>query len=487
MISGRQTLASIDSSVETLRTEIARTARQVEERSNRLLDLQRNEIQNYRELGRLRVEHLASDGLVTISDDTEQTVQELLEKRRAKQEQIRADITVSRQQHLDFEEKRQEQAVLVENTAKMVDNAEKKTQDRLDEDGAYQAQLQITRKVERTLKHAAAKAGQWEDELESKGEPYRDDPLFMYLWKRKYFTGEYRASGLMRWLDTKVAKLIRYSEARVNFSKLQEIPRRLREHAVQVEQEAQKEYDALKVLDTGAREEDGIPALENGLKQEEEELATIDEQIEKEVADRQQQEQILSDFSAGADRYYQDAIDYLTTELRRDDLQELRQQAYATPFPEDDMIVSRLFELEESEKELQNSITELKIANVRQQERLHDMESVRAKFKREHYDRAGTGFSDPAVIGTVLGNLVNGAMTRDAFLRILQQQRRHQQRQADPGFGSGGFGRGTMWGSGMRFPSSRGGGSFGGKRGGFRVPRGGRSSGGGGFRSGGGF
>jgi hypothetical protein len=490
MISGRQTLASIDSSLQELRDKISRSEQQIEERSNRLLALQQDEIKNYRELSRLRVEILATDQLITIPDDAERTVQRLLDQRKNGLQKVHIDITASEQRRRDLELKREQQASSLEEAAVVVDMAEKKTQDRLDDDPAYQRQLQVTREMERTVRHAQGKATQREEELENKGRPFHNDPLFMYLWNRKYSTVEYQENTLTRWIVGRVAMLIRYGVARVNFSKLQEIPQRLRKHADQVGQKAKQEFEALKALDTQARKEDGIPPLEEILEQQEVELKEIDGQIEQAMARQQELERQKSDYSAGTDKYYQKAVDYLTSELRRDDLKDLRLQAQATPFPEDDMIISHLLEQEAQEQDLQDGITELKSLNTRQQQRLVELESLRFDFKRNRYDSAGTGFSDPAVIAATLGNLINGVLTSEAFWRILQQQRRYRPRRADPGFGSGGFGRGTVWGSGMRFPSGGGGGIFGsGRRGGFSFPRGrsGRRGSGGGFRTGGGF
>jgi hypothetical protein len=490
MISGQQTLASIDSSLQELRDKISRAEQRVEDRNSRLLSLRQDEISNYRELSRLRVEILATDQLITIPDDADRTVQRLLDQRKNGLQKVNADIAASGRFRRDLELKRKQQASSVEEAADVVDTAEKKTQDRLDDDPGYQKQLQVTREMERTVRHAQDKATQREEELEQKGRPFHNDPLFMYLWNRKYATVDYQANGLTRWLDGKVAKLTRYGVARVNFSKLQEIPQRLREHADQVGQKAKQEYEVLKALDTQARKEDGIPPLEEIQEQQEAKLKEIDEQIEQATVRQQQLEQQKSDYSAGIDQYYQKAVDYLTSELRRDDLRDLRIQAQVTPFPEDDMIISHLLEQEEQEQDLLDGITELKSFNAQQQKRLAEMESLRSEFKRRKFDSPGTGFSDPAVIAATLGNLINGVLTSKAFWRILQQQRRYQPRRADPGFGSGGFGRGTVWGSGMRFPSSRGGGIFGSsRRGGFSFPGGGfgRRGGGGGFSTGGGF
>lgn len=81
------------------------------------------------------------------------------------------------------------------------------------------------------LEAAETKAAQAERDLEEKRKPYEADPLFMYLWRRKYGTPEYRAKGLARYLDRKVARLIEFDGARRNYAVLIELPVRLREHA----------------------------------------------------------------------------------------------------------------------------------------------------------------------------------------------------------------------------------------------------------------
>ena len=89
--------------------------------------------------------------------------------------------------------------------------------------------------AQRKAAHAAEKAERSEEEREEKGVSYREDPLFMYLWTRRYGKPEYRAWGLTRWLDSKVARLIGFADARASYSRLNEIPERLREHAAALE------------------------------------------------------------------------------------------------------------------------------------------------------------------------------------------------------------------------------------------------------------
>ncbi|MBT8328215.1 MAG: hypothetical protein KJN87_00805 [Desulfofustis sp.] len=483
MISGRQALASIDSNIQQLRGQIAKTEERIAGYATQKLKLQQQEIGQFRELSRLRLDVLADNLAIPSSSETERTVSELLARRQEHFASARDNAADLEKTRLELEEQRGKQATVVEEAARAIDEAEKKTQDRLKQEPEYQSQLQIVQEIERTLQHADSKAGRWEEELETKGSPYRNDSLFMYLWNRGYGTPDYNGRGLTRWLDTKVAGLIRYSEARVNYGKLREIPLRLREHAERIDEQAREEHDKLKALDEAAREADGIVQLARQFEHQETALDEIDVQIEEIVAEQRKQEQILAAYATGDDQNYREALNYLAAELRRDSLQELRRWALGTPFPEDDLVVNRLLELEEQEEELEAGIAEFKKTLAGQQKRLDELEGLRTDFKRKRYDSAGTGFSDTALILATLGNLFNGMMTRDAFWRVLKQQRRQQRHRANPDFGSGGFGRGTTWGGPMRFPKQSGG-MFKGGRGGFRVPSG-RS--GGGFRTGGGF
>src|ERR687889_294989 len=64
---------------------------------------------------------------------------------------------------------------------------------------------------------ADKKARQAEADREEKRKPYEADPLFMYLWRRKFGTAAYRAGNFVRYIDRKVARLVRYDKARANY------------------------------------------------------------------------------------------------------------------------------------------------------------------------------------------------------------------------------------------------------------------------------
>jgi hypothetical protein len=474
MMSGRDALLQIDAALGEERRRVEEVDARIKEASERLLDLRRARAEDLRELARLRVGMIAGGGLVAGLDAADRQVAALLASRPAARTAIEARIQAAARQRSALETERAGQADLLEAASEAVDAAEAATQARLETDPGYRAQQDRTREAERIARHAEDKAARSEQELGEKGRSYREDPLFVYLWERGYGLPSYRARPLIRWLDGKVARLVGYDDARANYARLQEIPVRLREHAGATRQRADAEIEALRALDEQARAADGIPALEAVRERERARLEAVDARIEEAAAEHQRLLDEQAAFVAGEDPAYRQAVEYLASELQRDDLQALRREAQATPFPEDDLVIARLLDREAEERALEASLAELRQATRQHLDRLQQIEGLRADFKRRQYDRGDSLFADGSLLGVMLSSFLSGMLDQKGLWRVLEQQQRYRPRRADPTFGSGGFGRGSVWGAGRG-----GGGPWGGGRGG--------GGGGGGFRTGGGF
>ncbi|MFM1891493.1 MAG: hypothetical protein RLZ44_570 [Pseudomonadota bacterium] len=485
MISGRQTLGSIDQALGDERSRMDAVETRIEGLKTRLVEHQQADARDYRELAKVRVDWLAGGQLRQRIDAVEQQVLAVLQQRDRGAQELSERIQAADASRAALEAERAVQADQVDDVATAVDRAEALTQARLDADPGYQAQREAARAAERTALHADEKATNSAQELESKGESYRSDPLFMYLWQRNYGLPGYKAGPLLRWLDGKVAHLIGFADARANVARLNEIPVRLREHAQRLKAAAEHEFEALKALDTAAQQADGIPALEAQLASEQAKLDAIDARIEAAQADHQALLAQKAAYATGEDEHTRKAVEYLAAELRRDDLAELRRAVLATPFPDDDLIVHRLLQRADETRELEASLESLKQTLGQHRRRLGELEAVRTDFKRHHYDRAGSTFSDGALIATLLSSFLNGMLDRGMLWKVLQEQQRYRPQRSDPTFGSGGFGRGTVWGGGLGDIVGRRGG-LGGRSGGV-FGGGGLGRGGGGFRTGGGF
>jgi hypothetical protein len=487
MISGREALGSIDQALNQVHQKIQAVEQQIQGLTEALIDQQRAQTEDYRELAKVRLGKLTEAVLGTNLEQADRQVMSLLEQRRSALGALEAKIEGGIADHQVLEAERSARAEEVDLAAAAVDDAEAATQTRLDADPVYRAQRARTEAAERKAMHATEKAARSEEERQAKGAAYRSDPLFMYLWERNYGLPGYAASALIRWLDGKVARLIGFADARANFARLNEIPERLRQHAEGLESAAATEFAALKALDEAARVADGVPALERALEVEQAKLDEVDRRIEQwESAHRARLDQREA-FATGDDEYTRQATTFLTAELQRDDLVQLRSEAMSTPYPEDDVIVSRMQQRELERQNAEATLAGLTQTNRQQQQRLIELERLRVDFKHARYDRAGSTFGDNSLVALMLSQFLDGLLDRRMLWQVLQEQQRYRPRRSDPTFGSGGFGRGTVWNGGLGDIGD----IFGGMgRGGFGRRGGGgfgRGGGGGGFRTGGGF
>ncbi len=495
MISGRDTLGAIQRALD----EVDRGASDLDERladaSERVVRLDAQRAAALRELARLRVAQLAASTEVAGRlDEAETQARALLERREEAAVALRRAVADLDARTAALAAERSEAADALEAAVEAVDVAEARTQTRLAADPEHQAVQRAARDAERIAVHADEKATASERELEAKGAAYRADPLFTYLWRRGYGTTAYRAAPLFRWLDAKVARLVGYADARPNYARLQELPVQLRAHADAVGAHADAELARLRDLDEAARAADGIPALEDVRTAAEARLAEVDARIEGVARERQEATSAFEAIAAGEDPATRQATDLLAAAFGRDDLAALRAAALATPGPDDDVVVARLLDLERDRESAAAARSELGQLVARGQERRADLEDLRRRFTQRRFDQPGSSFPDPNLIGTLLAQLLSGAMTRDALWRVLERQNRYRPPRSDPTFGSGGFGRGTPWGGGGSRPGGGfgsggfGSGGFGGTgraSGGF-GPSGGAVRGGG-FKTGGGL
>jgi len=286
----------------------------------------------------------------------------------------------------------------------------------------------------------------------------------MYLWQRRYMTPDYRANRIIRSLDNWVARLIDYRETRADYHMLNELPVRLREHADQAIEEAERQQQALLALERQAAEKDGLGALQTALDKAEAHLQQINDEIED--CEKQYQELLgqKAGFAAGEDEHTQKAVEILAAELEREDTIELYRQAQATPRPEDDVIVMQLHKLQQEESEINERLSDLKADRQQQRKALEELSKLRSEFRRSNYDAGFSSFPANLGLGMLLGEMLRGGRSSgSAWDRIGNAQK---------------------W----DLPDIGGlGGSKGGGFGGFGGFGSGGGFGGGGFRTGGGF
>lgn len=466
MQSGRQTLASIEQALHQSQADIQQVDRQVQATSNELIELQREQTERFKKLAEIRMDQLMSGELAAGLDAATRRVGELLESRKQALAELEQDIRETRTAQEDLDNKRQELSGVFDRAAAALDEAEAAVQHKLAEDATYQAQMEKTSAAEHIAERAESKTGEAEQNRIDKGRPYEDDPLFSYLWKRGYGTSRYSANPLTRYLDKWVARLCNYHNARPNYSMLLDIPERLREHAENVRADADKEFEALKLLEETAAEKDGVPPLREALEEAERKIEEIDEEIQRGETRQAELMEKQTGFAAGEDEHFRQAVATLSDAIERENLDTLYRHAVSTPTAEDDVLVQEMAAARERAEQLRQALAEHKRLHERHLDRVRDLEEIRQRFKRQRYDSGYSRFGNAALITMVLNQFLQGLASRDDLWSTIKREQRHRRVESRPDFGSGGFPRrGGTW----------------------RTPFPGGGRGGGGFHTGGGF
>ncbi len=473
MITGRDTLQEINNHVLQAQSRIEDADREMDDLNAQLNRLRIETAEQYRELAKFRLDEIRAGNVTARLDKAHLAVPAFMDQHRLALETLEKHITQGQQRQQMLEQQRETRRDARDTAADALWKQIQESQSALEKTDAYRSRQEQAAASVQVARRADEKAAQSEADLASKGMPYQDDVLFMYLWDRRYFTPDYLHGGIVRMLDGWVARLTRFKETRADYHMLNELPQRLREHATQAAEEAERQQQSLLTMEKQAAEKDGAAALQAALDTAEKQLQRINDDIETEEKRYRELLRQKNDFAAGEDEYTQKAVTLMVAELEREDIIALFQQAQITPRPEDDAIVMQLHQLHKAQKTLTDGISELKNNQRQQRKALEELANLREKFRRSNYDARSSSFPANLGLGILLGEILRGGRSSGSAWDRID----HTQRWDFPDVSGSGGGR-----SGRR--RGRSGGGFGGGFGGFGS---GGSFGGGGFRSGGGF
>jgi chromosome segregation ATPase len=465
MITGRDTLQEINDHVLQSQSQIENADREMDKLTSHLNRLRIEEAEQFRQLARFRLDEMNAGHMAARLDKAHHAVPAFLDQHKQALTELGNKLEQVKQSQQKLEQQRES---LIDARDKAVEDLQRqleKSKEKLEQDENYRLQQEKAVRAAKVTRRADEKASQSEADLASKGKPYQEDSIFMYLWQRRYMTPDYRANAIIRSLDNWVARLIDYRETRTDYHMLNELPLRLREHADQAAEEAKHQQQALQALERKAAEKDGVGTLQTALEKAETQLQQINDEIETHEKRYQELLGEKAAFAAGEDKYTQKAVGVLVAELEREDTIELYRQAQATPRPEDDAIVMQLHKLQQEQKETNERISGLKADRQQQRKALEELTKLRGKFRRSNYDTRYSSFPSNLGLGVLLGEMLRGGRSSgSAWDRIGDTQKWDL---PDIG-GSGGSGGGGF-------------GGFGG------FGSGGGFGGGGGFHTGGGF
>ncbi len=276
-----------------------------------------------------------------------------------------------------------------------------------------------------------------EADQEQKGRPYRDDPLFMYLWDAGFGTQSYKANNLVRWLDGMVARLIGFHGARPNYAMLNQIPLRLREHAQRQILAAEEAEDALDQMEADAIVKAGGAPITKALDQAQEKLQKLDLDMLAAEDERDELAQAFGALAEGKDANFVAAIGNLAQALKSQEIKELIAEAKKTRSKQDDTIVRKINDARAREFDEKKESDELTKRLKTLERRRRELEDIEWEFKKSRFDDPRSQFGKDELVGDLLGEFLRGAITAAGYWGQWQRSQSWRAGTSDWGGGIG--------------------------------------------------
>src|SRR3712207_3984147 len=261
MISGRQALATIEQVVAQARSEEGRLQAAHDAATQEAARLRMERMEAFRELARLKLDPTTGKDVLGDIDAAERRALSILAERRATLARLTERRHAAEREEREAERERHEKAAVLEDALKAVEELRTRAEAETRISGGWAGQRAKVEAAAAIAAKAEEKAANAEADQDEKRRPYEADPLFMYLWRRRFGTPDYRAGFLTRYFDRKVARLVGYDNARASYAMLNEIPVRLREHAERVKAEAEVQRRQLADVERAALVSAGMEPL----------------------------------------------------------------------------------------------------------------------------------------------------------------------------------------------------------------------------------
>ncbi len=480
-VSGPKAMRALDDALRDIRREEDEITKRIGRSNERFGKLRETEVGQLRALAAIRLDADVQAQMSGVLGRAEQSARDMLKSHANAMAAMEKDLEETETRLTKLTRERQDLLERANEAQAGIDSLAGKVEAVLADDaeyGAVRAQLEETQHV---AMEAARKAEQAEADREEKGRPYREDPLFIYLWERGYGTPNYKAGNVTRMLDNWVARLVGFYDARPNYAMLTAIPERLRAHADRLEEDVAALEADLDTREVSALDAAGGKDARQALEAAHDSLAKLDADIvaaedERDVLTAEQKH--LAD---GGDPAFGEAVGTLAEAIGETAIETLLADAKATGTPDDDAIVARLQEtrrrIAEEQSELEDERARLRTLETRRRE----LEDIEFEFKKSRYDDPRSRFGQDRLIGDLLTEFLKGSVSASTY---WEQWHDSHSWTGGPPRSSGTRNKG-----GFTFPP----GSFsprppsGGNWGSFSRPRKSGGFGGGGFKTGGGF
>jgi hypothetical protein len=436
-IRGPEALASLDEAMRDIRREEDEISKRLARSAERISKIRESEAELFRQLAQLRLDPSVQGELDGAISAAEAKARERLKAHAKDLSKAEKDVAESDAALGQLTAERAEALKLFETHQAELKALAGKLGTTIARDPAFAAKRQQATELADVAAQSMRKTEQAEADREEKGKPYRDDPLFMYLWEAGYGTASYRANNFIRYLDSLVANIVSFHKARPNFAMLNEIPLRLREHAerqIGIANAAEAEVDA---LETQAIDAAGGKPIREAMEAAQQRIDALDAEMVAIEDKRDEATKTLNALSQGSNPGFESALAELATALGREDIQTLLADARRTRTGQDDTIVAQIDDARARAKEEDAETADQKERLKTLAARRRELEDIQWEFKKQRFDDPRSTFREDKLVGDLLNDFLRGGISAASYWNQWQRSQNWSAGTSDWGGGVG--------------------------------------------------
>ncbi len=412
---GHEVLSDIDSRAGDIRSRMESVNAQVTREKSEIEALRHEQAECYLKLAELHADLIDDPQIMKQVRKADDQALSRLKSRDQARTQLDQKLVSNQAHQKDIEQNRAALLVKVESFAKKLHAAEDKALESLDGDKAYVQMMVEIEEVEAQIMRTERKISVAQDDYTEKAKPYKDDPLFYYLWERGFGTSTYKRGKITYMLDRWVADIVRYDPVRRNYAMLSGIPKKMAEHKLYLEKKSDALERTLNDVKDNVFEDQGVAKLQADYDAQRDALNKIDQEISELEKKHQAIIKSIEDYDSNGDAAYVEAIQTLKDLYARKSLRKLRRDAQITTTREDDHIVQKLFDLDDQIDDAEKRVSTYQKSLRQENWRLNEVQKVRSEFKERRYDNRQTVFRDGNMFSMLLDQFVSGVVTNPYF------------------------------------------------------------------------
>ncbi len=439
MIRGIETLAELEGTIRSIRADVTSLDTEKEALFAASQENKRQQLKILERIAQLHFEALTEGKDEAGYTTKDYRIDEVLSQRQDAFERLKRKIGTLSKNIDDKEQARTQTHHALEETLTRLAHVQQKVQTALKNDPRYQEQFEKTANAKEIAQSTAKKAKESIQSYREKMQPFEQDMLFWYLWQRHYGTSQYNSQGLSRLLDGWVATLSNYESNRTTYWTLSHIPERLEKHAEHKEERYQNELKKLIMLEKAESEAQGMKDVKKEVQQKQKIVDGLDADIASLEQDLDEALEEQKHYLQEKDTYARQITKLIESVLSRYGAKNIYEIAKKTAMVQDDTLAMELRTLEQKAQKLQEQMNQNRERYDAQLKALRETEALRRRFKASRYDDIHSGFDNNVGMGTVLGEILGGALSNAGAWERMSRHQRPMNSGWLSDFGSGSF------------------------------------------------